>query len=87
MTCILHPRGREGGTDVIAIEPSLRIRFWSRNLAVDGLEYRGASGQEVRFAAEMDPPGGWVPLALDAHTGARVEDRLESLCAGSEVPS
>ncbi|MFY0583920.1 hypothetical protein ACN28S_65055 [Cystobacter fuscus] len=36
---------------------------------MDGITLTGLSGQWLRVSAERDPPGGWIPLALDVRTG------------------
>lgn len=58
-------------TDVIAIDASLSIRWTARNVAIDGIT--GADGCRdgdlLVVHAEMDPPGGWFEVTLDARTG------------------
>lgn len=56
-------------TDVIALDTALQTRWWARNIAVDGVIFQDPKGSVVRFSAEMDPPGGWFNVELDAMTG------------------
>lgn len=58
-----------GWTDVHAIDKYFNTRWVARNVAVDGIIFCEALGNELIFSAEMDPPGGWVEVALDAQTG------------------
>jgi hypothetical protein len=41
----------------------------SENVAIDGITWRGQVGDRIQLSAEMDPPGGWVDVELDATTG------------------
>jgi hypothetical protein len=58
-------------TDVMAMDASLSIRWMAHDVAVDGLT--GADGchdaDMLIVHAEMDPPGGWFEVAIDARTG------------------
>jgi hypothetical protein len=36
---------------------------------VDGVLFKDPAGSRLRFSVEMDPPGGWFDLELDAVTG------------------
>lgn len=58
-------------TDVIAIDASLAIRWTARNVAIDGIVGADGCGDGDRLVvhAEMDPPGGWFEVTLDARTG------------------
>lgn len=58
-----------GWTDVHAIDKYFNHRWVARNVAIDGIIFCEALGNELIFSAEMDPPGGWVEVALDAQTG------------------
>jgi hypothetical protein len=58
-----------GWTDIIAIEPTLQRRWWARDVALDGVTFRDAAGPVIRFGVEMDPPGGWFDIEVDASTG------------------
>ncbi len=58
-----------GWTDVTAVAADLTVRWISRDVAVDGITWRGRDGELIRLSAEMDPPGGWVDVELDAATG------------------
>ena len=60
-----------GWTDIIAIDATLQTRWWARDVAVDGVTFREAAGPVVRFGVEMDPPGGWFDLEVDAKTGRK----------------
>jgi hypothetical protein len=61
-----------GWTDLIAIERTLDTRWWARDVAVDGIVFDSVTGPFVRIAAEMDPPGGWFDVTLDAATGREI---------------
>lgn len=58
-----------GWRHVIAVAPSLAIRWIARDIAVDGIIWRDQRGPHLRLSAELDPPGGWVDVTLDAATG------------------
>jgi hypothetical protein len=58
-----------GWRHVVAVDPDLAVRWVARDVAVDGILWRGCQGGRVRVSAEMDPPGGWVDVVLDAATG------------------
>lgn len=58
-----------GWRDVIAIDRSLAVRWVSKDVAVDGILWRGQDGDRIELAAEMDPPGGWIEVELDVATG------------------
>ena len=59
-------------TDVIAIDTELAIRWIARDTAIDGLLFCGADGDKITLRAEMDPPGGWFDVVLDAATGHEI---------------
>jgi hypothetical protein len=59
-------------TDVIALNASLELRWEARDVAIDGLTFHGACDDLLVIHAEMDPPGGWFEVALDARTGEEV---------------
>ncbi|MDI3285794.1 hypothetical protein [Polyangium sp. 15x6] len=61
-----------GWTDVHAIDGRLETRWIARDVAVDGIVFHEVRGDAVVVSAEMDPPGGWVEVALDARTGIEV---------------
>lgn len=61
-----------GYTDIVAIDAKLATRWWARGVAVDGIVFDEATPSIVRVAAEMDPPGGWFDVTLDATTGAEL---------------
>lgn len=58
-----------GWTGVRAYGPELRLRWHTRDLAVDGITFDHAHGSRIHLHAEMDPPGGWFAVTLDATTG------------------
>jgi len=58
-----------GWRHVVALDRSLNVRWTSKNVAVDGITWRGQEGQRILLSAEMDPPGGWVDVELDASSG------------------
>ncbi len=62
-----------GWRDVVAVAPTLAVRWIARDIAIDGIIWREQRGAHLLLDAEMDPPGGWVPVVLDAATGRRVE--------------
>ena len=58
-----------GWQHVIALDKTLAVRWVSRDVAIDGLTWTGRDGDRIQLSAEMDPPGGWVDVELDAITG------------------
>jgi len=64
-----------GWTDAIAIAPSLQTRWWARNLAVDGVVFHETAGALIRLGVEMDPPGGWFEIEVEAATGRELSRR------------
>jgi hypothetical protein len=83
-----------GWTDIVAVEPTLTIRWWARDVAVDGLIFQEPVGPVLHFGAEMDPPGGWFDVEIDAVTGrelsrkpAFTEDYLGIYGCGTEQPN
>lgn len=64
-----------GWFDAYALDPTLGVRWHKRELAVDGLVFSGADGTTVRLGAELDPPGGWFEITLDALTGRELSRR------------
>lgn len=63
-----------GWRDVVAIERTFDVKWRSMNVAVDGITWRGRDADRIQLSAEMDPPGGWVDVELDADTGRRLPD-------------
>ncbi len=61
-----------GCSDVHAIDATLATRWVARNIAIDGLVFVELRGTTIIVSAEMDPPGGWIDVALDLATGAIV---------------
>jgi hypothetical protein len=66
-----------GWCNVVAIDKTLAVRWVSTNVAVDGITWRRQDGDRILLSAEMDPPGGWGDVELDARTGREIarEDR------------
>lgn len=58
-----------GWTDVRAYTAEGTLRWHTRHVAVDGITFDRAEGSILRLHAEMDPPGGWFAVSLDATTG------------------
>jgi hypothetical protein len=58
-----------GWTDVRAYDASASLRWHARDVAVDGITFDHLDGSVLRVHAEMDPPGGWFSVSLDATTG------------------
>lgn len=58
-----------GWANVTAIDRRLAVTWVSRDVAIDGITWRGCAGGRVLVSAEMDPPGGWIDVDLDAETG------------------
>lgn len=61
-----------GWRSVVAIDRDLTVRWVSNDIAVDGITWQGLQGDRIKLSAEMDPPGGWVDVELDAATGREV---------------
>lgn len=61
-----------GWCDVVALAPTLEVVWSARQLAVDGLLFRACDGETLHLSAELDPPGGWVEVALHVDSGARL---------------
>ena len=59
-----------GCRDVHAIDARLATRWIARNVAIDGIVFVELRDNVLIVSAEMDPPGGWVDVALDVTTGA-----------------
>ncbi|MBL8622201.1 MAG: hypothetical protein JNK64_12885 [Myxococcales bacterium] len=62
-----------GWRDVVAVAPTRAVRWIARGVAIDGIIWREQRGDHLLLDAEMDPPGGWVSVVLDATTGRPVE--------------
>lgn len=58
-----------GWRNVIAVDRTLAVRWVSRDVAVDGITWKGESRNRIQLSAEINPPGGWVDVELDAVTG------------------
>jgi|GEM_PF-2514603 len=60
---------------VIAVDATLSVRWIAREIAIDGIT--GADGcsppDQLIVSAEMDPPGGWFRVVLDARNGRELE--------------
>lgn len=61
-----------GWRHVTAVDKTLAVRWVSRDVAVDGITLRDLDGDRILLSAEMDPPGGWINVELDAVTGRLV---------------
>jgi hypothetical protein len=59
-------------TDAIALGIDLRPVWTARDLAVDGVVFGASDGRTITLGAEMDPPGGWFRVVLDARTGREI---------------
>lgn len=72
-----------GYCDVIALDRSLAIRWTAQDIAVDGITGADgcSDGDMLIVQAEMDPPGGWFEVALDARTGRELR-RVPRLSPG-----
>jgi hypothetical protein len=64
-----------GWTDIVAVERTLATRWWARDVAVDGVVFVSAAQSKLTFSVEMDPPGGWFQIELDATTGNELARR------------
>lgn len=62
-----------GWADVHAIGRDLSIRWIARGVAVDGITFDQANQGTLVVSAEMDPPGGWFTVTLDARDGRELE--------------
>jgi len=58
-----------GWRNVTAVNRTLDIFWRNEDVAIDGIVWRGQDGDRIQLSAEMDPPGGWVDVELDATTG------------------
>jgi hypothetical protein len=72
-----------GWRGVLALDPTLQVRWHARDVAVDGIVFGGTFGTAVQFKAEMDPPGGWFQVELDSETGRELS-RVPALSQGYE---
>lgn len=61
-----------GWRHVFAVDRALAVRWVSKDVAIDGITWRGCQGNRIQIAAEMNPPGGWVDVDLDAITGREI---------------
>ena len=61
-----------GWRHVFAIDTSLVVRWTSKDVAVDGITWQGQEGERIVLSAEMDPPGGWERVVLDATSGVEL---------------
>jgi len=58
-----------GWRHVVAVDSALAVRWVSRDVAVDGITWKSGDRTRIALSAELDPPGGWVEVELDATTG------------------
>ena len=65
-----------GWRHVTAVDATLAIRGVSRDVAVDGITGGDLHGDRIHISAEMDPPGGWVEVELDALSGRELRRGL-----------
>jgi hypothetical protein len=65
-----------GWANITAIDSRLGIKWVSRNVAVDGITGGRCEAGRLYVSAEMDPPGGWVDVELDAETGQEIRRGL-----------
>lgn len=61
-----------GWTDVHAIESDLSTRWIAHHIAIDGLTFERSHEGTCIVHAEMDPPGGWFKVTLDASDGHEI---------------
>jgi hypothetical protein len=54
---------------VVAVDATLAVRWTSEAIAIDGITWEGQDGARLLLSAEMDPPGGWQRVVLDASNG------------------
>lgn len=64
-----------GWRNVVCVDTSLAVSWIRESVAVDGITWVGLAAGHVHLSAEIDPPGGWVPIALDAASGHEVSTR------------
>ena len=62
------------GTDLRRLGRDLGLIWRAANLAVDGVCVGAIEGGVIYGDGERDPPGGWVPFAVDWATGAVLAD-------------
>lgn len=62
-----------GWTGARAYTADASLLWHARNVAVDGITFDEIHGSVLRLHAEMDPPGGWFCVSLDAATGRELE--------------
>lgn len=62
-----------GWTDVRAYTADASLLWHARHVAVDGITFDALHGSILRLRAEMDPPGGWFAVSLDAATGRELD--------------
>lgn len=61
-----------GWRHVLAIDHRRELLWRRRNVAIDGIVWSERRGGRLVLSAEMDPPGGWVAVELEAATGAEL---------------
>lgn len=62
-----------GWIDVRAYDAGASLRWHAHDVAVDGITFDKVQGSVLRVHAEMDPPGGWFAVSLDAATGRELD--------------
>lgn len=70
-----------GWRHVVAVACDLATRWVSHDVAIDGIVWRGVEADRIQLSAEMDPPGGWVDVELDAATGRELSRSNPHPCA------
>ena len=65
----------------------VKVALASEVVAVDGIVFGEICDNTIIVSAEMDPPGGWVDVALDLLTGAELwrEMQRDSATLGASV--
>ena len=61
-----------GWCHVVAVDATLAVRWISRDIAVEGIVWVAQRGERIILSAEMDPPGGWERVVLDAKNGCEL---------------
>lgn len=69
-----------GWRHVTALDRTLAVRWVAADVAVDGIIFVSLSAGRLHLLAEMDPPGGWVDVELDALTGRELTRASSRRC-------
>ena len=62
-----------GATDLLALTTSLETAWYKKNLAVDGIIFDKISESVLHLSTEVDPPGGWEKVTVDATNGKEID--------------